>query len=107
MVVGKVYLRHIVTVTTTKGESMAEKLKYSLPHLREWRAQRVLTQRELAERSGVDRIAILRLETGKTQAIPATVAKLAKALGISREQLVREAPPGEPTERQAERSAGA
>ncbi len=88
-------------MTTTKGESMAEKLKYSLPHLREWRARRVLTQRELAERSGVDRIAILHLEAGKTQAIPATIEKLAKALGVSRETLVREAPPGEPTEHSA------
>src|SRR5260221_4442633 len=86
------------TMTTTKGESMAEKLKYSLPQLREWRARRVLTQRELAERSGVDRIAILHLEAGKTQAIPATLEKPAKALGVSRETLVHYAAAGYPTD---------
>jgi transcriptional regulator with XRE-family HTH domain len=55
---------------------------------------RVLTplpQRELQELSGVAKATIIRLENGGPAAT-GTIAKLAKALGITREQLVREDP---------------
>lgn len=63
-------------------------------YLRAWRRYRLMSGPELAERAGITRSAVSRLETkeGATANV-STVAKLAKALGITREQLVREAPP--------------
>lgn len=63
-------------------------------HLRAWRHYRILSQPELAELAGLTRAAVSKLETQRdATAKPETIGKLAKALGISREQLVREAPP--------------
>ena len=57
--------------------------------LRELRHRRVLTLQELEERSGVAYNTIWRLENGKTGAQPRTIRKLAAALGVDAEELVK------------------
>lgn len=57
--------------------------------LRELRQRRVLTLMELGERSGVAYNTIWRLENGRTGAQPRTIRKLAAALGVEAEELVK------------------
>ncbi len=57
--------------------------------LKELRQRRVLTLHELGERSGVSYNTIWRLENAKTGAQPRTIRKLAAALGVEPEDLVR------------------
>ena len=57
--------------------------------LRGLRQQRVLTLHELEEVSGVSYNTIWRLENSKTGAQPRTIRKLARALGVDPEELVR------------------
>ena len=57
--------------------------------LRELRQRRVLTLHELEERSGVAYNTIWRLENGKSGAQPRTIRKLAAALGVDPEELVK------------------
>jgi transcriptional regulator with XRE-family HTH domain len=57
--------------------------------LRELRQRRVLTLKELEERSGVAYNTIWRLENGKSGAQPRTIRKLATALGADPEELVK------------------
>jgi transcriptional regulator with XRE-family HTH domain len=57
--------------------------------LREMRHRRVLTMEELAEKAGVGRNTIWRLEHGVMGAQPRTIRKLARALGVEAEYLVR------------------
>ena len=57
--------------------------------LKEMRHRRVLTLHELEERSGVAYNTIWRLENGKTGAQPRTIRKLAAALGVDAEELVK------------------
>jgi transcriptional regulator with XRE-family HTH domain len=64
-----------------------------LPALRAWRMYYGLSQAELSERSGITEVTIWRLETGMGAPRPSTLAKLAKALRISRERLLHELPP--------------
>lgn len=63
---------------------MTNKLPSNLKRLRE---QRVLSLSDLARISGVNRITINRIENGKQNPIPRTIRKLAKALGVSPEDL--------------------
>jgi transcriptional regulator with XRE-family HTH domain len=56
--------------------------------LRELRQQRVLSMRELEERSGVSYHTIWRLENGKSGAHPRTLRRLAEALGVDSQELV-------------------
>lgn len=56
--------------------------------LNELRRRRVLTMEELAEKSGVGRNTIWRLENGKMGGQPRTIRKLAAALGVEPEELV-------------------
>jgi transcriptional regulator with XRE-family HTH domain len=64
-----------------------------LHFLRAWRAYLVLSIGELSDASGVSKDTIVQLEHERTRANPATVGKLAKALDITRRQLVYEQPP--------------
>ena len=57
--------------------------------LRELRRRRVLTMEELAEKAGVGRNTIWRLEHGVMGAQPRTIRKLAKALDVEPEELVK------------------
>ncbi len=57
--------------------------------LRDLRRRRVLTMDELAEKAGVGRNTIWRLEHGVMGAQPRTIRKLAKALGVEPEDLVK------------------
>ena len=53
-----------------------------LPHLRGLRERAVLSQEQLAERSGVARDTISKLETGRRKAYPTTIRKLAAGLEV-------------------------
>ena len=53
-----------------------------LPHLRGLRQRAVLSQEQLAERSGVARDTISKLETGRRRAYPTTIRKLAAGLAV-------------------------
>ena len=56
--------------------------------LKELRDRQTLSQRELAERSGVAHTTIHALETGKrSSAWPRTIRKLAEALGVEPHEL--------------------
>ena len=57
--------------------------------LRELRRRRVLTLEELAEKANVGRNTIWRLEHGVMGAQPRTIRKLAKALDVEAEELVK------------------
>jgi transcriptional regulator with XRE-family HTH domain len=69
----------------------AGRIRLALPYLRAWREKRVMTQNELAERSGVSLSTIVRVEHGQA-AIVSTVRRLADALKLTRDQLVSEDP---------------
>ncbi len=53
-----------------------------LVRLRELRMRAAMTQIDLAERSGVARTTIIRLEGGEPNPLPSTVRKLARALKV-------------------------
>ena len=76
-----------------------------IPHLRGWRRRAVMSQEQLAERSGVARDTISKLETGRRKAYPVTVRKLAAGLDVEPRLLlggVEYADEAEPTEGPAE-----
>ena len=58
--------------------------------LKELRRERVLSLRELEQRSGVSYNTIWRIEDGRQGAHPRTVRKLAEALGVEPSELIRE-----------------
>ena len=55
--------------------------------LRELRARRYLTQRELADRAGVSPATIAKLETDVAEPRPSTIRKLAEALEVHPDEL--------------------
>jgi transcriptional regulator with XRE-family HTH domain len=58
--------------------------------LRRIRKERLLTQVELSKMTGVAQDSISSLETGKREAHPGTIKKLAKALGVEPTELIKE-----------------
>lgn len=66
--------------------------RVALVHLRAWRDHHLLSQRALAEKSGVSPATINNIEQGHTSANYATIGKLAKALGVAPRALLK-APP--------------
>jgi transcriptional regulator with XRE-family HTH domain len=64
-------------------------MEVDMARLRELRHRRVLTLEELAEKAGVGRNTIWRLEHGVMGAQPRTIRKLAKALNVEAEELVK------------------
>jgi transcriptional regulator with XRE-family HTH domain len=62
----------------------------SLPSLRVYRQAAGLTMAELARRAKLTPQTIMRLERGETTAQRATLRKLARALGVTAEQLMAE-----------------
>jgi predicted transcriptional regulator len=69
---------------TTPGDDGLPKV----PNLKRVRESKFLTQQELAEKSGVSRPTIARLESPGDEARLSTVRKLAKALGVQPAALV-------------------
>jgi transcriptional regulator with XRE-family HTH domain len=59
-----------------------------LTRLRTLRLRRALTQQQLAEKAGVSRPTIARLEAGLDDPYPTTVRKLADALGVEPDALM-------------------
>jgi transcriptional regulator with XRE-family HTH domain len=57
--------------------------------LREWRLRRLLTQEDLAKKSGLGVNTIIRIEQGQGARI-STLRKLADALGVTPDQLLGE-----------------
>jgi len=55
--------------------------------LKRLREKRALSLTDLAEKSGVNRITIHRIETGKQKPMPRTIRKLAEALQVNVEEL--------------------
>jgi transcriptional regulator with XRE-family HTH domain len=64
-------------------------MEVDVAKLRELRRRRVLTMEELAARAGVGLNTIWRLEHGVMGAQPRTIRKLAKALDVEPEALVK------------------
>lgn len=60
----------------------------TLSRLHELRVRAALTQAELAERAGVARTTIVRLEAGNPNVNPSTLRKLARALHVKPGDLV-------------------
>lgn len=65
---------------------MAAPRGFVLPHARAWRERLWLTQQELAGSAGIKVSVVSRAEQGGAVSIP-TVRNLAKALGITPDQL--------------------
>jgi transcriptional regulator with XRE-family HTH domain len=59
-----------------------------LPHLRNLRRRAVMSQEDLAEKSGVARDTISKLETGRRRAYPSTIRKLAAGLDVEPRMLL-------------------
>ena len=59
-----------------------------LPHLRDLRRRAVMSQEDLAEKSGVARDTISKLETGRRRAYPSTIRKLAAGLDVEPQMLL-------------------
>ena len=64
-------------------------MEVDVAKLRELRRRRVLTLEELAKKAGVGRNTIWRLEHSVMGAQPRTIRKLAKALDVEPEELVK------------------
>lgn len=58
-----------------------------LTRLRELRLRAALTQLELAERAGIARTTVARLEAGNPDALPPTIRKLARVLKVKPNEL--------------------
>ena len=56
-------------------------------NLKKLREQRVLSLTDLAQKSGVNRITIHRIENGKQKPMPRTIRKLAEALRVEIKEL--------------------
>jgi transcriptional regulator with XRE-family HTH domain len=59
-----------------------------LPHLRDFRRRAVMSQEQLAEKSGVARDTISKLESGRRRAYPSTIRKLAAGLEVEPRMLM-------------------
>lgn len=56
----------------------------------EIRKKKSITQEQLAAATGLDRVAIANIETGKRRPTVTTVYRIAKGLGVKTEELFRE-----------------
>jgi transcriptional regulator with XRE-family HTH domain len=65
-------------------------MEVNVERLKELRRERVLSLRELEQRSGVSYNTIWRIEDGRQGAHPRTVRKLADALGVQPSELIKE-----------------
>ena len=65
-------------------------MEVDVERLKELRRERVLSLRELEERSGVSYNTIWRIEDGRQGAHPRTIRRLAEALGVQPSELIKE-----------------
>ena len=65
-------------------------MEVNVERLKELRRERVLSLRELEQKSGVSYNTIWRIEDGRQGAHPRTIRKLADALGVKPFELIRE-----------------
>jgi transcriptional regulator with XRE-family HTH domain len=63
-----------------------------LTRLKDVRLRKALTQQQLAERAGVNRVTIARIERGTDEPFPTTVRRVADALGVEPEDLLEPVP---------------
>jgi transcriptional regulator with XRE-family HTH domain len=68
---------------------MTDEAKTIGSNVRYWRTRRALTQRQLASSAGLTLSTITRIERGLARPHPTTVHKLAVALGVGVEQILR------------------
>ena len=61
-----------------------------IPNLRKIRKQNNLTQEQLANKTGISRISIVRYENGTNDPNLSNITKLCKALGVTTEELLEE-----------------
>jgi transcriptional regulator with XRE-family HTH domain len=71
------------------GDPQIEGMDGTIRRLRQLRA---LSQRELAQRAGLDTATINRIERGKQRPMPRTIRKLADALGVTTEEIMTDQP---------------
>jgi transcriptional regulator with XRE-family HTH domain len=64
-------------------------MEVNVKRLKNLRQLRAMSQKELAEESGVGRATISRIERGETGAHGRTLRKLASALGVGVEEIVK------------------
>jgi transcriptional regulator with XRE-family HTH domain len=64
-------------------------MEVNVERLRELRQEKVLSLRELEEKSGVSYNTIWRIEAGRQGAQPRTIRKLAEALAVNPKELIR------------------
>jgi DNA-binding XRE family transcriptional regulator len=68
---------------------MVDRLIDGEPPLRVWREFRNLTQADLARASGVNRVQIVEIEAGRSTGSVHTLRKLADALGVAVDDIIR------------------
>jgi transcriptional regulator with XRE-family HTH domain len=68
---------------------MRATIKVNTGRLRHLRRERALSQRDLARAAGVGLDAVNRIETGRRDALPSTLRKLADALGVEPRELMK------------------
>lgn len=59
-----------------------------LTRLRSIRERKALSQQELADKAGISRVALVRIEAGASEPYPSTVRKLASALSVEPHDLM-------------------
>jgi transcriptional regulator with XRE-family HTH domain len=64
-------------------------MEVNMERLKELRNLRALSQQELAEAAGIGRATLSRIERGETGAHGRTLRRLAEALGVGVEELVK------------------
>jgi transcriptional regulator with XRE-family HTH domain len=68
---------------------MLTEMLYIGDRLRDHRKRALLTQRELADKSGVGVTTIIRIERNQVEPHGRTIRRLAEALGVAPEELVK------------------
>lgn len=63
-----------------------------LTRLKDVRQRRALTQQQLADKAGLNRVTIARIEGGKDEPFPTTLRKVADALGVEPTELLEPVP---------------
>src|ERR1700694_1821252 len=75
-------------VRIIRGMTLYDARVVKLTRLRALRERKVLTQQELAEKGGITRATLSRLEAGAETPYPSTIRKLAAALGVEPQVLM-------------------